>query len=103
MSRAVERPQRLPLMLFFVGRYVGGEDGCSSVPLLPHVLHCPLQRKKVKDDLRSFLLAITSKNKPLTVFLFLSQSRSSGSKLHCIPGEIHVQISPLDKVAITVI
>ena len=29
------RPQRLPLILFFVGYNAGGENGCPSVPLLP--------------------------------------------------------------------
>ncbi len=33
------RPQRLPLILFFVGYNAGGENGCPSVPLLPPVLH----------------------------------------------------------------
>ena len=42
------RPQRLPLILFFVGYNAGGENGCPSVPLLPPVLHCPFRRKKVK-------------------------------------------------------
>ncbi|OEW16770.1 hypothetical protein AJY51_01705 [Campylobacter jejuni] len=32
------RPQRLPLILFFVGYNAGGENGCPSVPLLPPVL-----------------------------------------------------------------
>ena len=39
------RPQRLPLILFFVGNHAGGENGCPSVPLLPPVLHCPFRRK----------------------------------------------------------
>ena len=46
------RPQRLPLILFFVGYNAGGENGCQSVPLLPPVLHCPFRRKKVKGGLR---------------------------------------------------
>ena len=37
------RPQRLPLILFFVGYNAGGENGCPSVPLLPPVLHCPFR------------------------------------------------------------
>ena len=41
------RPQRLPLILFFVGYNAGGENGCPSVSLLPPVLHCPFRRKKV--------------------------------------------------------
>ena len=40
------RPQRLPLILFFVGYNAGGENGCPSVSLLPPVLHCPFRRKK---------------------------------------------------------
>ena len=47
------RPQRLPLILFFVGYNAGGENGCPSVSLLPPVLHCPFRRKKVKGGLRS--------------------------------------------------
>ena len=46
------RPQRLPLILFFVGYNAGVENGCPSVPLLPPVLHCPFRRKKVKGGLR---------------------------------------------------
>lgn len=49
----------------------GGENGCQSVPLLPHRLHCPFQ-----------------KTKSLTVSFFHSQSHPRGSKLHCISGEI---------------
>ncbi|WP_418845513.1 hypothetical protein, partial [Phocaeicola sp.] len=56
VSRAVERPQRLPLILFFVGYNAGGENGCPSVPLLPPVLHCPFRRKKVKGGLRLFFI-----------------------------------------------
>ena len=52
------RPQRLPLILFFVGNHAGGENGCPSVPLLPPVLHCPFRRKKVKGGLRPFLSAV---------------------------------------------
>ena len=51
MSRAVERPQSLPLTLFFVGYHAGGENGCPSVPLLPAVLHYPFRREKVKGGL----------------------------------------------------
>ena len=40
------RPQRLPLILFFVGYNAGGENGCPSVSLLPPVLHCPFRRKE---------------------------------------------------------
>lgn len=50
------RPQRLPLILFFVGNHAGGENGCPSVPLLPPVLHCPFRRKKVKGGLRPFFI-----------------------------------------------
>ena len=78
------RPQRLPLILFFVGYNAGGENGCPSVPLLPPVLHCPFRR----------ILQI--KNKPLTVSLLHSQSRPRGSKLHYIPGRIYARIYPLD-------
>lgn len=54
------RPQRLPLILFFVGYNAGGENGCPSVPLLPPVLHCPFRRKKVKGGLRPFFICCTS-------------------------------------------
>ena len=53
------RPQRLPLILFFVGYHAGGENGCQSVPLLPPVLHCPFRRKKVKGGLRPFFICCT--------------------------------------------
>ena len=53
------RPQRLPLILFFVGYNAGGENGCPSVPLLPPVLHCPFRRKKVKGGLRPFFICCT--------------------------------------------
>lgn len=79
------RPQRLPLILFFVGYNAGGENGCPSVPLLPPVLHCPFRRKKVKGGLR-----------PLTVSLLHFQSRPRGSKLHYILGRIYARIYPLD-------
>ena len=46
------RPQRLPLILFFVGYNAGGENGCPSVSLLPPVLHCPFRRKKVREQLQ---------------------------------------------------
>ena len=102
------RPQRLPLILFFVGYNAGGENGCPSVSLLPPVLHCPFRRKKVKGGLRPFFIMLYSligkpklilqiKNKPLTVSLLHFQSRPRGSKLHCISGEIHARIYPLDK------
>lgn len=55
------RPQRLPLILFFVGYNAGGENGCPSVPLLPPVLHCPFRRKKVKGGLRPFFICCTFK------------------------------------------
>ena len=42
------RPQRLPLILFFVGYNAGGENGCPSVPLLPPVLHCPFRMKVIE-------------------------------------------------------
>ena len=48
------RPQRLPLILFFVGYNAGGENGCPSVPLLPHGFDCPFQNEKVKGCLRQF-------------------------------------------------
>ena len=48
------RPQRLPLILFFVGYNVRGENGCPSVPLLPHGFDCPFQNEKVKGCLRQF-------------------------------------------------
>ena len=101
------RPQRLPLILFFVGNHAGGENGCPSVPLLPPVLHCPFRRKKVKGGLRPFFIMLYSligkpklilqiKNKPLTVSLLHFQSRPRGSKLHYILGRIYARIYPLD-------
>ena len=53
------RPQRLPLILFFVGYNAGGGNGCPSVPSLPLVLHCPFRRKKVKGGLRPFFICCT--------------------------------------------
>ena len=98
------RPQCLSLMQFlFLTTIWARENGSISVPLLPREYHCPLQRKRVKGDLRSFLLAITSKNKPLTIFFFRYLSRSRGSRCHWISGEIYITISPLDIVAITII
>ena len=103
------RPQRLPLILFFVGYNAGGENGCPSVPLLPHGFDCPFQNEKVKGCLRQFfsMLPIADpqaeahgsieKNKPLTISFFHFQSHPRGSKLHCISGEIHARIYPLDK------
>ena len=103
------RPQRLPLILFFVGYNVRGENACPSVPLLPHGFDCPFQNEKVKGCLRQFFSMLpiadpqaeahgsTEKNKPLTISFFHSQSHPRGSKLHCISGEIHARIYPLDK------
>ena len=62
MSRAVERPQRLPLILFFVGYHAGGGNGCPSVPSLPLVLHCLFRRKKVKGGLRPFFICCISED-----------------------------------------
>ena len=45
------RPQRLPLILFFVGYNAGGENGCPSVPLLPPVLHC--EPETVKEEMQA--------------------------------------------------
>ena len=103
------RPQRLPLILFFVGYNVRGENACPSVPLLPHGFDCPFQNEKVKGCLRQFFSMLpiadpqaeahgsTEKNKPLTISFFHFQSHPRGSKLHCISGEIHARIYPLDK------
>ena len=103
------RPQRLPLILFFVGYNAGGENACPSVPLLPHGFDCPFQNEKVKGCLRQFFSMLPfadpqaeahgsiEKNKPLTISFFHSQSHPRGSKLHCISGEIHARIYPLDK------
>lgn len=103
------RPQRLPLILFFVGYNVRGENASPSVPLLPHGFDCPFQNEKVKGCLRQFFSMLpfadpqaeahgsTEKNKPLTISFFHSQSHPRGSKLHCISGEIHARIYPLDK------
>ena len=101
------RPQRLPLILFFVGYNAGGENGCPSVPLLPHGFDCPFQNEKVKGCLRQFFsmlhsligkpkLILQIKNKPLTVSLLHFQSRPRGSKLHYILGRIYARIYPLD-------
>ena len=109
VSRAVARLCSLPLILFFVGYNVRGENACPSVPLLPHGFDCPFQNEKVKGCLRQFfsMLPIADpqaeahgsieKNKPLTISFFHSQSHPRGSKLHCISGEIHARIYPLDK------
>ena len=109
VSRAVVRLCSLPLILFFVGYNVRGENACPSVPLLPHGFDCPFQNEKVKGCLRQFfsMLPIADpqaeahgsieKNKPLTISFFHFQSHPRGSKLHCISGKIHVRIYPLDK------
>ena len=54
VSRAVARLCSLPLILFFVGYNVRGENACPSVPLLPHGFDCPFQNEKVKGCLRQF-------------------------------------------------
>ena len=109
VSRAVARLCSLPLILFFVGYNVRGENACPSVPLLPHGFDCPFQNEKVKGCLRQFFSMLpiadpqaeahgsTEKNKPLTISFFHSQSHPRGSKLHCISGKIHVRIYPLDE------
>ena len=48
------RPQRLPLILFFVGYNAGGENGCPSVPLLPPVLHCFLSTTLLAGTVTAF-------------------------------------------------
>ena len=64
------RPQRLPLILFFVGYNAGGENGCPSVPLLPPVLHCPFRRKKVKGGLSStYTSKVAQEEVSSTIFL----------------------------------
>ena len=55
MSRAVARLCSLPLILFFVGYNVRGENACPSVPLLPHGFDCPFQNEKVNRKLISEL------------------------------------------------
>ena len=79
VSRAVARLCSLPLILFFVGYNVRGENACPSVPLLPHGFDCPFQNEKVKGCLRQFFSMLpfadpqaeahgsTEKNKPLTI------------------------------------
>ena len=71
--------------------------------------HCPFQNEKVKGCLRQFFSMLpfadpqaeahgsTEKNKPLTISFLHFQSHPRGSKLHCISGEIHARIYPLDK------
>ena len=59
------RPQRLPLILFFVGYHAGGENGCQSVPLLPPVLHCPFRRKKVDTPEMGCYICITDVQKSI--------------------------------------
>ena len=54
VSRAVARLCSLPLILFFVGYNVRGENASPSVPLLPHGFDCPFQNEKVKGCLRQF-------------------------------------------------
>ena len=94
MSRAVARLCSLPLILFFVGYNVRGENACPSVPLLPHGFDCPFQNEKVKGCLRQFFSMLpiadpqaeahgsTEKNKPLTISFFHFQSHPRGSKLN---------------------
>lgn len=89
--------------------FSAGENACPSVPLLPHGFDCPFQNEKVKGCLRQFFSMLpiadpqaeahgsTEKNKPLTISFFHFQSHPRGSKLHCISGEIHARIYPLDK------
>ena len=101
------RPQRLPLILFFVGYNAGGENGCPSVPLLPPCasLSVPAEESKGWSATIFYLLysligkpklILQIKNKPLTVFLLHFQSRPRGSKLHYILGRIYARIYPLD-------
>ena len=102
------RPQRLPLILFFVGYNAGGENGCPSVPLLPPPcasLSVPAEESKGWSATIFYLLysligkpklILQIKNKPLTVFLLHFQSRPRGSKLHYILGRIYARIYPLD-------
>ena len=107
MSRAVERPQRLPLILFFVGYNAGGGKRLSvcSVTSSCASLSVPAEESKGWSATIFYLLhsligkpklILQIKNKPLTVSLLHSQSRPRGSKLHYILGRIYARIYPLD-------
>ena len=107
MSRAVERPQRLPLTLFSLwlscrrGKWLSVRSVTSSCASLSvseeeskgwsatifYLLHLQIGKPK---------LILQIKNKPLTVSLLHFQSRSRGSKLHYILGRIYARIYPLD-------
>ena len=101
------RPQRLPLILFFVGynprrgkrlsvRFVTSPCASLSVPAeeskgwsatIFYLLYSLIGKPK---------LILQIKNKPLTVSLLHFQSRPRGSKLHYILGRIYARIYPLD-------
>ena len=107
MSRAVERPQSFPLILFFCwiscrrGKWLSVRSVTSpcaslSVPAeeskgwsatIFYLLHSLIGKPK---------LILQIKNKPLTVSLLHFQSRPRGSKLHYILGRIYARIYPLD-------
>ena len=75
------RPQRLPLILFFVGYNAGGENGCPSVPLLPpHVLHCPFRRKKVKGGSATIFYLLYSRSAMPKLILQIKKQA-----LDCLP------------------
>ena len=109
MSRAAIRPCILPLTLLFCWLQCcrrkrlsvrSVTSPCASLSVLAgeskgwsatifYLLHSLIGKPK---------LLLQIKNKPLTVSRLHSQSRPRGSKLHCIPGGIHVPIYPLDRV-----
>ena len=109
VSRAVARLCSLPLILFFVGYNVRGENACPSVPLLPLGWLWEWKNEIVKGLFFSVLpwaFACGSANgsiekncrrQPFTFSFWNGQSNPWGSKLHCISGEIHARIYPLDK------
>ena len=108
------RPQRLPLILFFVGYNAGGGKRLSvcSVTSSCASLSVPAEESKGWSATIFYLLhsligkpklILQIKNKPLTVSLLHSQSRPRGSKLHYILGRIYARIYPLDKSATTII
>ena len=110
------RPQRLPLILFFVGYNAGGENGCPFryFPLcfIVRSVTSPCASLSVSAEeskgwsatifylLYSLIgkpkLILQIKNQPLTVFHLHFQSRPRGSKLYYILGRIYARIYPLD-------
>ena len=106
MSRAVERPQSLPLTLFFLAIMPEGKWlSVRSVTSYCASLSGPEGESKGWSATIFYLLdsligkpklILQIKNKPLTFSLLHSQSCPRGSKLHYILGRIYARIYPLD-------